>query len=122
MRLLILGGPRFLGRALIDAALERGHELTLFNRGQTNPELYPEVEKLRGDRDGGLSALEGREWDAVIDPSGYVPGVVRASAQLLRGSVGHYVFVSSASVYPEPYLPGLDESAPTVELDDPGSQ
>jgi len=102
-------------------ALARGHEVTLFNRGQTNPELFPEVEKLRGDRDGDLSALEGREWDAVIDPSGFVPRLVRASAELLRGS-GHYVFVSSGSVYAEPYVPGYDESAPTVELEDPDSE
>jgi nucleoside-diphosphate-sugar epimerase len=96
--------------------------VTLFNRGQTNPELLPEAEKLRGDRDGDLSALEGREWDAVIDPSGFVPRVVRDSTELLRGSVGHYVFVSSGSVYAEPYVPGYDESAPTVELEDPASE
>src|SRR5204863_9198086 len=107
--------------AAVEAALERGHEVTLFNRGETNPELFPEAEKLRGDRDGDLSALEGREWDGVIDPSGYVPRVVRASAELLRSS-GHYVFVSSGSVYAEPYAPGYDESAPTVELEDPDSE
>ena len=102
--------------------MAHGHDVTLFNRGETNPELFPELEKLQGDRDGDLSALEGREWDAVIDPSGYVPRVVRASAELLRGSVGHYVFVSSGSVYAEPYVPGYDESAPTVELEDPASE
>ena len=122
MKLLVLGGTKFLGRAAVEAALARGDEVTLFNRGETNPELFPEAEKLRGDRHGGLSALEGREWDAVIDPSGYVPRVVRASAELLRGSVGHYVFVSSASVYAEPYVPGFDESAPTVELENPESE
>ena len=105
----------------MEAALARGHEVTLFNRGETNPELFPELEKLRGDRDGDLSALEGREWDAVIDPSGFVPRIVRASAELLRGS-GQYVFVSSGSVYAEPYFPGYDESAPTVELEDPASE
>jgi 2'-hydroxyisoflavone reductase len=122
VRLLVLGGTKFLGRAAVEAALARGDEVTLFNRGETNPELFPELEKLRGDRDGDLSALEGREWDAVIDPSGYVPRVVRASAELLRGSVGHYVFVSSGSVYAEPYVAGYDESAPTVELADPESE
>ena len=96
--------------------------MTLFNRGQTNRELFLELEKLRGDRDGDLSALEGGEWDAVIDPSGFVPRVVRASAELLRGSAGHYVFVSSGSVYAEPYVPGYDERAPIVELDDPASE
>jgi 2'-hydroxyisoflavone reductase len=124
LRLLVLGGTKFLGRAAAEAALARGHEVTLFNRGQTNPELFPEAEKLRGDRDDPktLCVLEGREWDAVIDPSGYVPRVVRASAELLGGSVGHYVFVSSGSVYAEPYVPGYDETAPTVELDDPASE
>lgn len=115
MKLLVLGGTKFLGRAAVEAAFERGHEVTLFNRGQTNPELFSEAEKLRGDRDGDLTALEGRAWDAVIDPSGFVPRVVRASAELLRGSVGHYVFVSSISVYREPYRAGFDESAPVFE-------
>lgn len=96
--------------------------MTLFNRGQTNPELFPEAERLLGDRDGDLSALEGRKWDAVIDPSGFVPRIVRASTELLRGSVEHYVFVSSGSVYAEPYEPGYDESAPLVELEDPASE
>src|SRR5947207_10572978 len=124
MRLLVLGGTKFLGRAAVEAALARGHDVTLFNRGQTNPELFPEAEKLRGDRDDPktLCVLEGREWDAVIDPSGYVPRVVRAGAELLRGSVGHYVFVSSGSVYAEPYVPGYDETAPTVELENPESE
>jgi 2'-hydroxyisoflavone reductase len=122
MRLLVLGGTKFLGRAAVEEAVARGHNVTLFNRGQTNPELFPEAEKLRGDRDGGLSALEGGEWDAVIDPSGFVPRIVRDSAELLRGSVGHYVFVSSGSVYSGPYEPGYDENAPTVELEDPKSE
>jgi 2'-hydroxyisoflavone reductase len=119
LRLLILGGTKFLGRAAAEAALARGHEVTLFNRGRTKPELFPEAEKLRGDRDGDLSALEGREWDAVIDPSGFVPRVVGASAELLRGAVGHYVYVSSISVYSESQEPGFDESGPLVELEDP---
>jgi 2'-hydroxyisoflavone reductase len=117
VRLLVLGGTKFLGRAAVEAALERSHELTLFNRGETNPELFPDAEKLRGDRDGDLSALEGREWDAVIDPSGYLPRVVRASAELLKGSVGQYVFVSSISVYREPYEPGFDEDAPVFDIE-----
>jgi 2'-hydroxyisoflavone reductase len=81
----------------VDAALAPGHELTLFNRGQTNPELFPEVEKLRGDRDGDLSALKGRSWDAVIDLCGFVPRVVRQSVDLVEAS--YYLFVSSRSVY-----------------------
>lgn len=122
MHLLILGGTVFLGRHLVDAALARGHQVTLFNRGQHNPDLYPDVEKLRGDRDGDLSALAGRRWDAVIDPSGYVPRVVRASAELLAGNAGHYTFISSLSVYGDIPDPGADESAPVAPLDDPASE
>ena len=99
MQLLILGGTRFLGRALVEAALDQGHQVTLFNRGQTNPGLYPQLERLVGDRDGGLAALEGRQWDAVIDTCGYVPRIVRQSAELLAGSVEHYTFISSLAVY-----------------------
>ena len=106
----MLGGTRFLGRATVEAALARGHEVTLFNRGETNPELFPQVEKLLGDRGeqvphlqptrpSDLSALEGRTWDAVVDPSGYVPNVVRTSAEKLANSTGYYLFVSSLSVY-----------------------
>jgi 2'-hydroxyisoflavone reductase len=96
---LVLGGTKFLGRATVEAALARGHEVTLFNRGQTNPDLFPETEKLHGDREHDLAALTGRTWNAVVDPSGYLPGVVRASAEMLAGSVGFYLFVSSLSVY-----------------------
>ena len=102
MRLLVLGGTKFLGRHAVAHALEQGHEVTTLTRGQTNPELFPEAEHLRGDRDGGLDALRGREWDGVVDTSGYVPRVVRQSAELLRDAVQRYVFVSSISVYAEP--------------------
>ena len=119
MNLLILGGTIFLGRYLVEAALARGHQVTLFNRGQHNSELYPDVEKLRGDRDGGLDVLRGRRWDAVVDTSGYVPRVVRASAELLADAVEHYTFISSISVYPHFRSVGLDESAPVGTLDDP---
>ncbi len=108
MRVLVLGGTRFLGRALVDATLEQGHEPTLFNRGQTAPELFPEVEKLRGDRSTDLSALEGREWDAVLDVAAYMPDDVRRAVEVLQGNVGRYVFVSSISVY-------ADQSVPPVE-------
>jgi nucleoside-diphosphate-sugar epimerase len=116
VKLLLLGGPKFLGRAVADAALERGHELTFFNRGRTNPELYPEAAKLVGDRDGGLAPLAGRTWDAVIDTSGYVPHVVRASAEALAGS-GLYCFVSSISVYAD-FSEPVDEDSPVAELGD----
>ena len=114
MKLLLLGGPRFLGRAIADAAVAAGHELAFFNRGQTNPELYPEVEKLRGDRTGDLGLLEGREWDAVIDTSGYIPGVVRRSAEALARSA-RYCFVSSISVYADFSVP-VDEESPLAQL------
>src|SRR5689334_18428455 len=112
MKLLILGGTVFLGRYLVETALARGHEVTLFNRGQHNPDLYPDVEKLRGDRDGGLDILRGRRWDAVIDTCGYVPRIVRASAELLAGAVDSYTFISSISVYPTFKEIGMDEGAP----------
>jgi 2'-hydroxyisoflavone reductase len=111
MKLLVLGGTKFLGRMTVEDALARGHEVTLFNRGETNPELFAEAEKLRGDRDGDLAALEGRSWDAVVDPSGFVPHVVRASAELLADAVGHYVFVSSISVYAEQSGLNTEDSA-----------
>jgi 2'-hydroxyisoflavone reductase len=122
MRLLILGGTVFLGRHLVEAALARRHAVTIFTRGQRNPDLYPEVEKLRGDRDGDLAALEGRTWDAAIDTSGYVPRIVRASAELLAANVGHYTFISSLSVYGDTRTPGMDESTPIAELTEPGSE
>ena len=77
MKLLVLGGTKFLGRHAVDAALASGHEVTIFTRGQTNPELFPEIEHLQGDRDGKLDALGGRTWDGVVDTSGYVPRIVR---------------------------------------------
>jgi len=121
LRILLLGGPKFLGRAVIDAALARGHEPTLFNRGTTGTELYPELERITGDRDGGLDALRGREWDAVVDTSGYLPRLVRASAELLAGAAPHYVFVSSISVYAS-FAEVVDERSPVAELSEPGSE
>jgi 2'-hydroxyisoflavone reductase len=100
MHVLILGGTVFLGRHVVEASLARGHDVTLFNRGQTRPELFPKLEKLRGDRDGDLGALVGRSFDAVVDTSGYVPRIVRATVDALS-DVGHYTFVSTMSVYTE---------------------
>jgi 2'-hydroxyisoflavone reductase len=122
-RILILGGTGFLGPQLVEAAQARGHTVTLFNRGRTRPHLFPNLEKLRGDRQtGDLEALKGRTWDAVIDTSGYVPRVVRASAELLAPHVGHYVFISTISVYKELPRPGMDESAPLATVEDPNSE
>jgi 2'-hydroxyisoflavone reductase len=111
MRLLILGGTLFLGRHLVEAALARGDEVTLFNRGRTNPELFPTVEKLGGDRDtGDLEALRGRTWDAVVDTSARVPRWVRDTARSLAEAVEHYTLVSSGSVYVDTSSPGTDET------------
>jgi 2'-hydroxyisoflavone reductase len=117
MHILVLGGTQFLGRHTVEAALARGHELTLFNRGQTRPELFPEVEKLHGDRDGDLAALAGRSFDAVVDTSGYVPRIVGETIDAL-GEVGHYTFVSSVSVYADLSTP-VTESSPVAELTEP---
>jgi len=117
MRILVLGGTQFLGRHTVDAALARGHDVTMFNRGQTRPELFPDVEKLRGDRDGNLDTLRGRSFDAVVDTSGYVPRIVRETIDAL-GDAGHYTFVSSISVYADASTPPT-ESSPVAELTEP---
>lgn len=114
MEILVLGGTQFLGRHVVQAALEREHEITLFNRGQTHPELFPDVERLRGDRDGDLGALAGRDFDAVVDTSGYVPRIVRETIDAL-GKVGHYTFVSTMSVYTEEAR-GLGENGAVAPL------
>ena len=98
LRLLVLGGTRFVGRALVQAALARGHQVTLFNRGRTHPELFPTVEKIRGDRTQDLSPLAERRFDAVVDTAAYFPGEVQLSVNALRDSVGRYLLVSSVSV------------------------
>lgn len=118
MKLLILGGTRFLGRTIAEQALAAGHEVTLFNRGMSNPNLFPDAEHLTGDRDGNLTALKGRKWDAVIDPSGYVPRLVRDSARLLADSIEHYTFISSISVYQDFSHIGIDESYPVGTIED----
>jgi 2'-hydroxyisoflavone reductase len=121
MKLLVLGGTKFLGRHAVDAALSAGHEVTIFTRGETNPELFPEVEHLQGDRDGDLASLEGRTWDGVVDTSGYVPRIVRQSAELLRDAVERYVFVSSISVYADFSNP-IDEGTAVAQLEDPATE
>ena len=122
LRILILGGTGFVGPNQVRTALARGHEVTLFNRGITNPELFPDLETLIGDRDGDLSALEGRTWDAVIDNSANLPRWVRLSTEALRGSVGKYLFVSSTGVY-IPYLTtDIREGAPVDTIDDPETE
>lgn len=109
MKLLVLGGTVFLGRHLVESALARGHEVTLFTRGQHNPDVFPQVEKLRGNRDGDMEALKGRTWDAVLDTSGYIPRIVKASAELLAPAVKLYMFISTISVYADFSRPNFDE-------------
>lgn len=116
MKLLILGGTVFLGPHLIEAALAHGHQITVFNRGQHNPDWYPQVEKLRGDRRHDLEALRGQRWDAVIDTCGYLPSVVSKSAELLANALEHYTFISSCSVYPNSDLAGADENTPVKTI------
>ncbi len=120
MRILVIGGTRFVGHHFTDAALRAGHDLTLFNRGQSDPGAFPDVERVTGDRDGGLEPLAGRTFDAVVDMCGYVPRVVRQSVSLLAPAAARYLFVSSISVYDDAALrPGYDEDAPIQVLADP---
>lgn len=120
---LVLGGTGFLGPALVRAAQARGHKLTLFNRGKHNTDLFPELEKLVGDRDPkkgeGLKALEGRKFDVVFDDCGYFPRMVRASAELLAPNVNHYVYISSISCYAKTDVEGADETAACGTMPDP---
>ncbi|TET33971.1 MAG: epimerase [Anaerolineales bacterium] len=109
MDILVLGGTKFVGRHIVRTALDQKHQVTLFNRGQTNPDLFPEVEKLVGDRDGDLAPLRGRTWDAVIDTCGYVPRIVRNSARVLSNQTDLYVFISTISVFASFEKEGLSE-------------
>jgi 2'-hydroxyisoflavone reductase len=117
--LLVIGGTAFVGRTAVEVALGRGYDVTLFTRGQTNPGLFPEAEHVHGDRDGGLDGLAGREWDFVLDTSGYDPRIVRQSAQLLAPNVGFYLFVSTLAVYADMTSPGLTEESPLAPPPDP---
>jgi 2'-hydroxyisoflavone reductase len=118
MRILILGGTGFTGPFQVRYALERGHTVTVFNRGKTHPgELPKEVEQLVGDRSGQLDALKDRKWDAVIDNPTSVPVWVRDVAQVLKGNVDRYVFISTISVYADTSKPGTTETAPLAKYD-----
>src|SRR5690606_4477403 len=117
LRILILGGTGFTGPYQIQYALDRGHQVTTFNRGRTNPELFRgKVEQLTGDRNGDLSALEGREWDVVIDNPTTLPRWVRDVGRILQGKTGHYVFISTISVYADTSRPGMDEDSPLLSF------
>jgi nucleoside-diphosphate-sugar epimerase len=117
LRILILGGTGFTGPYQVRYALSRGHKVTTFNRGKTHPgELPPEVEQLIGDRNGQLDALKNRQWDVVIDNPTTLPAWVRDAAQILKGNVDRYVFISTISVYGEAKT-GPDENAPTEKYE-----
>ncbi len=120
MKILIMGGTVFLGRYIAENAIARGHEITLFNRGIHFPELFPDVEKIKGDRINDIGLLAGRAWDAVIDTSAYFPRAVRLLGETLGPGIGHYTMVSSISVYSDVSKPGLDESGAVGTLEDPG--
>ncbi len=122
MKILVLGGTQFVGRYIVKQALINHHEVTLFNRGKTNPELFRDLEQIIGDRDGGLEGLKGRAWDTVIDVNGYVPRLVSDSARLLKDAIGQYVFVSTISVYASPFPVHGDETASVKTLPDPASE
>ena len=120
LNILILGGTGFTGPHQIRYAVARGHKVSMFNRGKTNPGLFPSgVEHLQGDRNGQLDALKGRKWDAVIDNPTTLPRWVRDAAAILKGNTGQYVFISTLSVYKDNSKPGMDESDATIVLDDP---
>lgn len=120
MKLLILGGTRFVGRHLVTAALARNHEVTLFNRGthrgKHSSAALTSVETIYGDRNSDLAKLQGRCWDAVVDTCGYLPRNVRTAAEILFYSVDVYVFISSLSVYADASVFGIDETAPVATL------
>lgn len=122
MELLILGGTSFLGRHVAATALDRGHRVTLFHRGRTNPGLFGDAEAIHGDRKTDLHLLDGRTWDAVVDTCGYLPKVVHASVVSLQDRVALYAFVSSISVYPTEAWPNVDEDSPTLTCDDPDAE
>src|SRR6185503_14491400 len=118
MKLLILGGTRFLGRHVVAAARARGHKVTVFNRGNYSTEDLGGVESIRGDRHTELHKLHGRHWDAVVDTSGHLPRAVRAAAEVLSDAVERYVFVSSQNAYRDVSVPGIDETYPLRTLTD----
>ena len=122
MKLLFLGGTGFVGRHMVAEALKRGHEVTLFTRNKTNVDIFPQVERLQGDRDGNLDALKGRKWDAVLDINSYIPRLVNDSAKLLQNQVDHYLFISAgcACISEESVI--KDETAKRVILDNPETE
>lgn len=125
MRILVVGGTRFIGRHVVEQSLERGHEVTIFHRGRTGRDLFrdtPHVEHRTGDRDADLEALSEGEWDATVDTCAYLPEQVHRLADALEGRGGRYLFVSSVSAYRTPVRAEFTEEAPLAELDDPSTR
>ncbi len=118
MNILILGGTQFVGKHITAASLKNNHNVTLFNRGKTSSEKIEGVTYLIGDRDGNLEALKGKKFDAVIDVCGYLPRVVKQSAEFLKELVPHYVFISTISVYDHGYGEPIDIDSPLATLED----
>ena len=116
MKILIIGGTKFLGRHLINAARKNNHEVTLFNRGKFSQEDFADVEQIHGDRNSDLEKLSGGSWETVIDTCGYLPQTVKASAEFLSDKVNQYVFISSGSVYEDTRQPNYDENTTTAKL------
>lgn len=119
--ILVLGGTGFIGPHMVREALRRGHSVTLFNRGKTNDDLFPDLETIIGDRNNGLDGLKGRQWDVVIDNSGYVPRHVRDSAKLLAPNVHQYLFISTVAVYAD-FTRDQDESAMVATIADESTE
>jgi len=124
LKVLIFGGTGFIGPHFVRELSAGGHKLTLFNRGKRNPGLFPDVETLIGDRNvaGAHDVLKGREWDVVVDDSGYFPRQVQASTDVLKDHVQHYIYVSSISAYADLTPPGIDEDYKLATLDDPDAK
>ncbi len=120
LKILILGGTGFLGPHIVNSAISNGHTVTLFNRGKSDPHLFPDLEKLQGDRSGDLAPLKGRKWDVVLDTSSFFPNQVKKSCALLKPNVSHYLYISSTAVYKDWSSPSMDEDSPTYSLQDPG--
>jgi 2'-hydroxyisoflavone reductase len=113
VQLLVIGGTRFAGRAFVELAVRHGHDVAVFHRSVSEPEDFPSVEHLHGDRDGQLGLLRGRSWDAVLDTCAYVPRVVREASAVLQDCAGHYTSVSTLSVHPDDMPAGSTEQTPT---------
>src|SRR5258707_690044 len=118
-KILVIGGTNFMGYFAVEYALSRGHEVTLFSRGKSNPGAFPLAEHIRGDRAADIELLDGHKWDAVLDTCGYIPRIVRKSLDVLKDAVGLYVFISTMSVYSETPPTGVDENSAVSILPDP---